>query len=150
MSSWRRLRSLARPSTRSFAAFKKGIQDQVGEEESETHYDLAIAYKEMGLLEDAIRELETVQRAGARPAETLSLMAACKLDLGEPTVAAAHLADALVIVGEGGDSATSLRYDLGEALLAAGDRTGALDAFKQVAAKKPAFRDVADRLRELS
>ncbi len=133
-----------------FAAFKKGIQDQVGEDESETHYDLAIAYKEMGLLEDAVRELETVQRAGARPAETLSFMAACKLELGEPTVAATHLADALAIVGEGSASAISLRYDLGEALLAAGDRAGALDAFKKVAARGPAFRDVADRLRELS
>ncbi len=133
-----------------FAAFKKGIQDQVGDEESETHYDLAIAYKEMGLLEDAVRELEIVQRAGARPAETLSLMAACKLELGEPTVAATHLADALAIVGEGGESAISLRYDLGEALLAAGDRAGALDEFKKVAAKSPAFREVADRLLELS
>ncbi len=133
-----------------FAAFKKGIQDQVGEEESETHYDLAIAYKEMGLLEDAVRELETVQRAGARPAETLSLMAACKLELGQAAVAATHLGEALAIVGEGADSAISLRYDLGEALLAAGDRVGALDAFKQVAAKKPGFREVADRLQELS
>ncbi len=133
-----------------FAAFKKGIQDQVGEEESETHYDLAIAYKEMGLLEDAVRELETVQRAGARPAETLSLMAACKLELGEAAVAAMHLSDALAIVGEGSSSAVSLRYDLGEALLAAGDRAGALDAFKKVAARGPQFRDVADRLRGLS
>lgn len=133
-----------------FAAFKKGIQDQVGEEESETHYDLAIAYKEMGLLEDAIRELETVQRAGARPAETLSLMAACRMELGEPAVAATHIADALTIVGESGESAVSLRYDLGEALLAAGRRAEALEAFKKVAGRQSAFRDVADRIAELS
>jgi tetratricopeptide (TPR) repeat protein len=133
-----------------FAAFKKGIQDQVGEEESETHYDLAIAYKEMGLLEDAVRELEIVQRAGARPAETLSLMATCKMELGEPAVAATHLADALAIVGESGESAVSLRYDLGEALLAAGRQSEALEAFKKVAGRQPAFRDVADRIAELS
>ncbi|MEE9279970.1 MAG: tetratricopeptide repeat protein [Myxococcota bacterium] len=133
-----------------FAAFKKGIQDQVGEEDSETHYDLAIAYKEMGLLEDAVRELEIVQRCGARPAETLALMAACKLELDEPTVAAAHLSDALTIAGEGSESATSLRYDLGEALLAAGQRAEALEAFKKVASRQPAFRDVADRIAELS
>lgn len=133
-----------------FAAFKKGIQDQVGEEESETHYDLAIAYKEMGLLEDAVRELEVVQRAGARPAETLSLMAACRMELGEPVVAATHIVDALTIVGESGESAVSLRYDLGEALLAAGRRAEALEAFKKVAGRQPAFRDVADRIAELS
>lgn len=133
-----------------FAAFKKGIQDQVGEEESETHYDLAIAYKEMGLLEDAVRELEIVQRAGARQIETLSLMAACKLELGEPAEAASHLKEALSLAGEAGESAVSLRYDLGEALLAAGERSEALEAFKRVAAKQATFRDVADRIAELS
>ena len=133
-----------------FAAFKKGIQDQVGEDESETHYDLAIAYKEMGLLEDAVRELEIVQRSGARPVETLSLMAACKLELEEPMEAAAHLKDALAIVGEANESAVSLRYDLGEALLAAGQRDLALEAFRKVAARQPVFREVADRIAELN
>ncbi len=133
-----------------FAAFKKGIQDQVGEEESETHYDLAIAYKEMGLLEDAVRELEIVQRCGARPVETLSLMAACKIELEEPMVAAAHLEDALAIAGEANESAISLRYDLGEAFLAAGQRALALEAFKKVAVRQPAFREVADRIAGLS
>ncbi len=133
-----------------FAAFKKGIQDQVGEDESEMHYDLAIAYKEMGLLEDAVRELEIVQRSGARPVETLSLMAACKLELEEPMEAAAHLEDALAIVGEANESAVSLRYDLGEALLAAGQRDLALEAFRKVAARQPVFREVADRIAELN
>ena len=71
-------------------------------------------------------------------------------ELGEPAVAATHIADALEIVGESGESAVSLRYDLGEALLAVGRRAEALEAFKKVAGRQPAFRDVADRIAELS
>ena len=49
-----------------FSAFKKGIEEQVDEGDADTHYDLAIAYKEMGLNEDAVRELEAVLKTGTR------------------------------------------------------------------------------------
>src|SRR5690606_13385044 len=39
-----------------FAQFKKGVAQQVAMEDSETHFDLGIAYKEMGLLDDAMSE----------------------------------------------------------------------------------------------
>ena len=68
----------------------------MGEEETDAHYDLAIAYKEMGLLDDAIRELEIVQRSGTRAVETLSLMAHCRLDLGQFEAAGADLGAALL------------------------------------------------------
>ena len=133
-----------------FSAFKKGIEEQVGEDEADAHYDLAIAYKEMGLVEDAVRELEVVQRTGARPIETLSLMATCKLELGVPLEAAAHLEDALGQASGSEEQVVSLRYDLGEALLAAADRVAALEAFSKVEAQDPSFRDVRDRIAELS
>ena len=69
-----------------FSAFKKGIEEQVDEGDADTHYDLAIAYKEMGLNEDAVRELEAVLRTGTRTIEALSLLAHCKLALGDPDV----------------------------------------------------------------
>lgn len=129
-----------------FSAFKKGIQAQVDEGDADTHYDLAIAYKEMGLNEDAVRELETVLRTGTRATEALSLLAGCKLALGDAGAAAAHLEDALGRAGDSHESAVSLRYDLGEALLAAGRDREALDAFKKVAAADPNFRDVVERI----
>ena len=36
--------------------FKKGVEEQAGREDSDTHYNLGIAYKEMGLLDEAIAE----------------------------------------------------------------------------------------------
>jgi tetratricopeptide (TPR) repeat protein len=129
-----------------FSAFKKGIQEQVSEGDADTHYDLAIAYKEMGLNEDAVRELQTVLRTGSRAIEALSLMATCKLALGDAEAAAAHLEDALQRAGDSDESSVSLRYDLAEALLSAGREAEALEAFQKVSAADPEFRDVAERI----
>lgn len=133
-----------------FSAFKKGIQEQVAESDADTHYDLAIAYKEMGLNEDAVRELEIVLRTGTRATEALSLMATCKLALGDAEAAASHLEDALGRVGDSDESSVALRYDLAEALLAAGREAEALEAFKKVSAADPDFRDVAERISRFS
>ena len=129
-----------------FSAFKRGIEEQVEEGDADTHYDLAIAYKEMGLHEDAVRELESVLRTGTRTSEALSLLAHCKLSLGDPAAAAAHLEDALARAGDSDGAAVSLRYDLGEALLAAGREAEAREAFAKVAALDPGFRDVSERI----
>jgi tetratricopeptide (TPR) repeat protein len=131
-----------------FSAFKKGIEDQIGAEDADAHYDLAIAYKEMGLLEDALRELELVQQTGARLVETLSLLARCKLDLGRPQEAVTDLKGALQIA-DSAESELSLRYELGEVLVASGKPSEALEAFKKVAAVDPAHREVQDRIAEL-
>jgi tetratricopeptide (TPR) repeat protein len=133
-----------------FSAFKKGIQEHVAEGDADTHYDLAIAYKEMGLNEDAVRELETVLKTGARSVEALSLMATCKLALGMAEEAAAHLEDALERAGDSDESSVALRYDLAEALLAAGREAEALEAFQKVHAADPEFRDVGERISRFS
>ena len=133
-----------------FSAFKRGIQEHVAEGDADTHYDLAIAYKEMGLNEDAVRELETVLKTGSRAIEALSLLATCKLSLGLAEEAASHLEDALARAGDSDDSAVPLRYDLAEALLAAGREAEAREAFEKVAAADPEFRDVAERLSRFS
>ena len=132
-----------------FDAFKKGVQEQIGEDESEAHYDLAIAYKEMGLLDDAIEQLDLVRRSGKLQIESLSLMAICEVEAGRPQDAAAHLSEALGCVGDGDDAQVSLRYELGEALIAAGRHGEGLEAFQKVAAIDPKFREVQQRISEL-
>jgi tetratricopeptide (TPR) repeat protein len=133
-----------------FTAFKKGIQEQVGEDEAEAHYDLAIAYKEMGLLSDAIEQLELVCRSEAMRVEGLALMATCELESGQAEQAAGHLSEALSLAGDVGDRAVALRYELGEALLAAGKRAEAVEAFEKVRATDEGFREVQARIQELT
>jgi len=82
--------------------------------------------------------------------EALSLIATCKIALGDAEAAAAHLEDALGRVGDSDESSVALRYDLAEALLAAGRESEALEAFQKVAAADPDFRDVGERIARFS
>jgi tetratricopeptide (TPR) repeat protein len=130
-----------------FDAFKKGVEEQVSEEDIGTHYDLAIAYKEMGLLDDAVAQLERVLGSDTHQVEVVSLLATCLMDLGRHDEAVSHLSDALKTAD--GDLATALRYDLGCALSASGQRKEALASFKRVAAADGGFREVAELISEL-
>jgi tetratricopeptide (TPR) repeat protein len=132
-----------------FEAFKKGIHETLGPEECDARYDLAIAYREMGLIEDAVEALDVAVRGGSRRVEALSLIATCKLELGRPEESVAHLEEALSIVGAEDEAAMSLHYERASALQAAGQSADALKAFRKVAAEDPSFREVEAQIAEL-
>jgi tetratricopeptide (TPR) repeat protein len=132
-----------------FEAFKKGIHDTLGPEECDARYDLAIAYREMGLIDDAVEALDVAVRGGSRRVEALSLIATCKLELGRPEESVAHLEEALTIVGAEDEAATSLHYERASALQAAGQTADALEGFRKVAAEDPGFREVEAQIAEL-
>jgi len=56
-------------------AFKKGVAQQISEHDAETHYNLGIAYKEMGLIDDALQEFMTASRDPARYADCMQTSA---------------------------------------------------------------------------
>jgi tetratricopeptide (TPR) repeat protein len=131
-----------------FRAFKKGIEDQIGEKEWSAHYDLAIAYREMGLIEDAVEQLGIVARGGNLGIEGVALLATCKMELGAPEDAIKLLLSALERDVDA-DTRTALHYDLAEAYLAAGSREQALAEFQVVSAEQPQYREVQERMAEL-
>jgi tetratricopeptide (TPR) repeat protein len=128
-----------------FAAFKAGVKREVGEGDTEAHYDLGIAYKEMGLFEDAIGEFRFALADGARRLACLHLMAACALELGRSRDAVAHLSDALAGGALPPEQEAALRLDLGRAYQASGDAARARSEYEAVRAVAPRFADV-DRL----
>jgi len=71
-----------------FAKFRDGVSKQISPEDVQTHFDLGVAYAEMGLHADAISEFEIVTRVAA-PENALRERAGdaireCKVALGEP------------------------------------------------------------------
>src|SRR5262249_11257794 len=108
-----------------FQAFKKGVRETLGEGDHQAHYDLAIAYKEMGLLDDAIHELRTAMADPGRTAECLHLIGLCAIDANQPSLAIEHIEELLALPGLDERAALAGRFDLGRALEAAGDRDGA-------------------------
>jgi len=125
------------------------------DEDLETHYNLGIAYREMGLLDEAIGEFQKVAKAVQkgkpfRYEMNCSVMLGLSfMDKGEPAVASLWYRRALQVPGLEEESALALRYDLGLALESAGESDAALDSFRQVYAANIDYRDVADRIATL-
>ena len=130
---------------------------ELGEEDEdlETHYNLGIAYREMGLLDEAIGEFQKVAKAVQKgkpfryAMNCSTMLGLCFMDKGEPKVASMWYQRALESPGLEQDAVLALRYDLGMALENAGESKQALDSFRQVYAMNIDYRDVADRIAEL-
>jgi pilus assembly protein FimV len=118
------------------------VDEQVGRDDYEMRYDLGIAYREMGLLDEAIAELQLASRGP-------SLLAACFQEKGLPQLAVRWLERGLAAPGLGSDQVQSLRYDLASVLEAGGDLARARDLFTEIYGDDAGFRDVADKLRRL-
>jgi tetratricopeptide (TPR) repeat protein len=130
---------------------------ELGEEDEdlETHYNLGIAYREMGLLDEAIGEFQKVAKAVQKgkpfryAMNCATMLGLTFMDKGEPKVASMWYQRALESPGLEQEAVLALRYDLGMALENAGESKQALDSFRQVYAMNIDYRDVADRIAEL-
>ncbi|HXK24678.1 MAG TPA: tetratricopeptide repeat protein [Myxococcota bacterium] len=132
-----------------FAAFKRGVSETLDEGDYEAHYDLGIAYKEMGLWDDAIAEFHIAMGNAARETECVHLIGLCGIDSGRPEMAADQLQRLLKKPGLVKDQALVVRFDLGRAFAALGQRDAARAAFQAVMAQDPKFQDVAKHLAAL-
>jgi tetratricopeptide (TPR) repeat protein len=133
-----------------FAAFKVGVERELGDGDHETHYDLGIAYREMGLVEDAIAEFRKALGASGRQLSALHMMSLCALDLGRVGDAVSHLEQALALPEIPEPQQAVLRYDLARAHEEQGDAARARAAYEAVLAHDPDFADAAERLAALA
>jgi tetratricopeptide (TPR) repeat protein len=139
-----------------FDEFRADLGEMGGEDEDlETHYNLGIAFREMGLLEEAISEFQKVAKANERGKAFRYAMQCCTLlglvfmEKGQPSIAAIWYERALRTPGIDAESALALRYDLGVAQESANDLDAALKSFSHVYAVNIDYRDVADRIAAL-
>lgn len=132
-----------------FSEFKKGVSEQLGDGDHEAHYDLGIAYREMGLLEDAVGEFEAASGSESRRLECLHLLGLCTLDLGRGDEAVGYLQQALEHADPTGEQVMPLRFDLGSAYETVGRLDEARSAWEAVAEVDPSFGEVEERLARL-
>jgi tetratricopeptide (TPR) repeat protein len=136
-----------------FDEFRAELGEMGSEEEDlETHYNLGIAFREMGLLEEAISEFQKVAKENERGRAFPYAMQCCTflglsfMDKGQANIAAIWYERALQTPNLDPDSVMALRYDLGVAQETAGDQIAALKSFSQVYAMNIDYRGVADRI----
>ena len=132
-----------------FKAFRRKVDQQVEEEDYETRYNLGIAYKEMGLLDEAIGEFQYASRDPKLFMECCSILGICFREKGMSDLAVKWYRKALESTGHPDEKYLGLRYDLGELHLERGEHTQALALFSEVYGTNSNYRDVASRIREL-
>ncbi len=120
-----------------------------------THYDLGVAFREMGLLDEAIGELQKVIKAAGGKNYPPQFLAACTLlgqcfmDKNLPAIATKWYQRALEAPQLDPETALALQYDLGLAWERAGDSQTALQKFLEVYSQNVDYRDVAEKIRFL-
>jgi len=129
--------------------FKQGVARNVEDEDHESHYDLGIAYKEMGLVEEAIAEFQKALRGPKNRVRTYEALGQCFVEKGQPQVAIAILQRALVEPGAADDQLIGVLYLLGQSSEAVNQRADAVKYYQRVFAVDINFRDVRARMREL-
>jgi tetratricopeptide (TPR) repeat protein len=132
------------------AAFKRGIEANVGEEDFQSHYDLGVAYKEMGLLDEAIAEFQKALRATEGRLRSSEALGLCFFEKGQFAVAEAILRRALELPATGDAERVGLLYWLGRALEEQSKNADALVSYNRVFAVDIRFQDVKARVNALS
>jgi len=123
-----------------FAQFKRGIEETLGDEEYETHYNLGIAYKDMGLFDDALREFEIGSRDPDLTQDSLSLMAMCFIEKKDYDSALKAVQKAMEACSE--EARIGLYYQMGEIQEKKKDWEGALEAYSEVQSRDPSFEGI--------
>lgn len=132
-----------------FKEFKKGVDKQLGKEDYDTRYNLGIAYKEMGLVDEAIAEFQLAAKDETRVLECASMLGICFLEKGMPKLAVKWFEKGLKVPGRSDEEYQGLRYDLAMAHEASGETDKALGLFTDLYGQDANFRDVAAKVREL-
>lgn len=128
-----------------FKDFQKGIEARVDDQDFETHYNLGIAYKEMGLLPEAIKEFELAFQADLRFQDASMMLAACYRERGMMDTAIEVLTNALSDPRCKKEHVVAIKYELATIYDSEGDTKRARFLYEEVSQLDPAFRDVRNK-----
>jgi tetratricopeptide (TPR) repeat protein len=121
----------------------------------ETHYNLGTAYKEMELLDEAVKEFQsaaemvTPKDGTPRYLQCCNMLGHCFMGKEMPRLAVMWFKKGLEAPGHTEDEYQALRYDLGAAYEQMGDLDRAIEVFSEVYGINISYRGVAEKLREL-
>lgn len=132
-----------------FSEFKKGVEREIGEDDTQAHYDLGIAYKEMGLLNDAIQEFTVATADKEKEADCYNMIGLCYLEQGEVNSAIQSYIKGLKSPTISKHGAIELSYELGVAYQSVEKNAEALKVFERIARSDPDFRDIQERIQGL-
>jgi len=134
---------------RMLAQFKTKVAAHLPRDDARAAHDLGTAYREMGLLEEAIGMYQQALRAEPGRLPSLEMLGRCFLEQGEAEAAIRVLERGVTPRPAVEDEWLGIYYYLGVAYEAAGHRDEAREFLEKVFALDINFQDVTERLRAL-
>ena len=132
------------------ARFKQGIDENIDATDFQSHYDLGVAFKEMGLLDEAIGELQKALHAPEGKLRTSEMLGVCFFEKGAFGVAESILRRGLDLPASGDQERLGILYWLGRALEQQGKKVEARELYGRVFAVDIRFLDAEQRVRALA
>lgn len=142
-----------------FSRFKSDLNLEEPEEAEEgdydTYYHLGIAYKEMGLIEDAVREFQDAVKLVSPNDGTRRLLLCCNMlghcfmEKNMPNLALVWYQRCLETANLTEEEKQGLYYEIANALEVAGEMEKAVGYFEKIYATDVEYRDVGKRLKKL-
>ncbi len=130
------------------AEFQRGVEAQLSGD-AQSHYDLGMTYREMGLTEQAIDSFRIAELDPRLAARALEMTGRCYVGQDRFAEAAIEFERALAVPDLDIAGAAELRFHLAQALESAGDPAAALREFEAVAEVLPGYEDVDARIASL-
>ncbi len=129
--------------------FRTDVDEQIAADDMESHYNLGIAYREMGLLDDAISEFAKGQRDPARFVDCQTLQGLCFSDKGDFVNAEKMFRRALDSEHLEENQRLNLGYELGSLYERSDQRAEAYTSYLAVFEQDASYRDVKEKVAAL-
>jgi tetratricopeptide (TPR) repeat protein len=129
--------------------FRQKLAEHVAPEDAGSHYDLGLAFKEMGLIDDAINEFQIALRAGEDRLKVFEELGQCFFLKDQYNIAIKILSRALQLDHRDELEMIGVYYHLGRSHEALGHAAPARDAYERVMGLDIRFKDVMERIGRL-
>ena len=126
-----------------------GIKEKLSDSDSATSWDLGLAYKEMGLFEDAIHAFEIVLRDPKKTALAKTMIGICQTSLARMDEAVRTFNQGLKLSTLDTNEKMGLLYELGKTYQMMGQSDDARRCYQSISEIDAEFADVAARIRSL-
>jgi pilus assembly protein FimV len=133
-----------------FRDFRDEVSRDSDASESEQQFKLGLTYRDMGMIDDAIRELGWAARSPRRRFEAASLVARLLRDRGNVAAAVEWFERAAEAPAPTPDAGRELLFELGQTLEAADETARALAVYMELRSDAGEFRDVSSRIQRLT
>ncbi len=130
--------------------FKRGIDQNLESDDYQSHYDLGVAFKEMGLLDEAIAEFQKALRASEGRLRTSEALGMAFFEKGQYAVCESVLRRAVDGLDGTDEAKIGLLYWLGRASEALGKRAEAMASYERAVAVDIRFMDLSERIHRLT